>query len=842
MTRHVVTVFVAGLLISAPPGPKDDERRPEERVPPASVDAFGDPLAPGAVARIGTLRFHLGGQATGLAFAPDGKSVFTAGGREGVCQWDAATGKELRRLHAPKGWAHHFALSPDGKAAAASAYGVADVTVRDATTGKEVQRLPGPEKGNGPLAFSRDGKTLAVAANDYVIRLWDVAAGRVTGELRGHTNLIDALCYASDGGVLVSAGDDRTVRWWDLATRQETRQRRVGGEWSHIALAVSADGKGLAWVENRRSLVLCDAASGQELCRTDLGAVVRSLAFSPDGRTVACAQLFGTVHFLDSRTGHEQRRWDGEDHVVLKLAFSPDGKMLAEAGDWLYLRDVAMCKPAVAENPLPEYVTALRFMSGGRELVAGFWDGQVGCWDPLTGRPRRPLAAPEGFTWKRRHVMPVALTPDGRTAALPDAKGVTHIWDATTGRSLRRIDQLSPHSGEGAFSADGSLLALLHQDETLRAWDPATGRLVRTFWVKGELLFPKQFSPDGRTLAVICNEFKDRGVLLLDVATGKQVQVLKCPDDTHVVALTFTPDGKRLVTAISDDSERTPGEPRDEPRLLRLWDVATGAEVRPFECEGRSPWSVAISPDGRTVAAGDRFGGRVFLWETTTGRKRGQFDGHYGMVAALAFSHDGQLLASGAGDSTALVWDLTGMMQDGRLPALRLKPGDAERLWADLVGDDAARAYRAVWSLAAAGPQAVPFLAERLRPARLDREALVRLIADLDADDFETREKAQQALEKLRELAEAALRKALAGALPAEARRRAEAVVQGLPRRGPSAEQVQTWRALEVLEHIGTPEARRLIESLAQGAPEAYLTQDAKATLARLRGTTGGAR
>jgi hypothetical protein len=280
---------------------------------------------------------------------------------------------------------------------------------------------------------------------------------------------------------------------------------------------------------------------------------------------------------------------------------------------------------------------------------------------------------------------------------------------------------------------------------------------------------------------------------------------------------------------------------KNEAKSLRLWDVATGFEVRHFECEGTYPESLAVSPDGRSVAAGDK-GGRVFLWEMSTGRKRGQFDGHRNKAAALAFSPDSRLLASGAYDSTALVWDLTGLMQDGRLPALRLKPGDAERLWADLAGGDAVRAYRAVWSLAAAGPQAVSFLAERLRPARLDRERLARLIADLDADNFDAREKAQQELESLGELAEAALRKALAGTLPAEARRRAEAVARGVPQRGPSPEQVQTWRALVVLEQVGTPEARRLIESLTQGAPEAYLTQDAKAALARLTGTTGGPR
>src|SRR5205823_6370475 len=115
-----------------------------------------------------------------------------------------------------------------------------------------------------------------------------------------------------------------------------------------------------------------------------------------------------------------------------------------------------------------------------------------------------------------------------------------------------------------------------------------------------------------------------------------------------------------------------------------------------------------------------------------------------------------------------------------------------------------------------------------------DGKRLARLLDDLDAEDFEKREAASQELARLEEIAGPALRAALKGDPPAETKRRLRELLDKLDRRAPSPEALRHLRAVEALEHSGTPEARRLLEALAAGAPEARLTQESKAALRRL--------
>jgi hypothetical protein len=208
------------------------------------------------------------------------------------------------------------------------------------------------------------------------------------------------------------------------------------------------------------------------------------------------------------------------------------------------------------------------------------------------------------------------------------------------------------------------------------------------------------------------------------------------------------------------------------------------------------------------------------------------WDGHEGWVQAVAFSADGRTLASGSTDTTVLLWDTTGgagaAQSSGKLSAEELKT-----LWADLGRDNAKVAYAAVGELVAVPGQAVPALRDRLRPVKAaDPEQVAKWLADLDGDAFETRERAARELEKLGDAAEPPLRKALEGKPSAQVRRAVEQLLADLEGR---PERLRTVRALEVLEYIGTPEAARLLQELADGSPEAWLTREAKASLERLK-------
>ena len=154
------------------------------------------------------------------------------------------------------------------------------------------------------------------------------------------------------------------------------------------------------------------------------------------------------------------------------------------------------------------------------------------------------------------------------------------------------------------------------------------------------------------------------------------------------------------------------------------------------------------------------------------------FPGHRARVVSLDFSPDGARLISGSHDTTALIWDLTGLADEK--DAKTLTPERLTALWDDLADADAGKAWRAVWRLAADPAASVPFLQKHLRPAEVDAKRIAALLAALDGDDFEEREKASRGLAKLGDLAGPAVRQALAGKPSPEARRRLEQLARGL--------------------------------------------------------------
>jgi len=229
----------------------------------------------------------------------------------------------------------------------------------------------------------------------------------------------------------------------------------------------------------------------------------------------------------------------------------------------------------------------------------------------------------------------------------------------------------------------------------------------------------------------------------------------------------------------------------------------------------------AFAPDGRVVASGDSEA-TVRLWEVATGKEIRKLEGHRGSVLFLAFSADGKALASASDDTTALIWSVPEVLKGGPVHAAVLSERELKSLWADLADPDAGKAYRAIWTMIPAPAQTLPFLTQYLRPVtRPDQARVAQLLKDLDDKQFAVREKAAEELEKLGEQTEAALRMALSAKPSAEVRRRLEQLLQKLQGPITRSEAIQGLRAVEVLEQIGTPEAQEVLKAVAQGAPEA---------------------
>src|SRR5262249_29182664 len=155
------------------------------------------------------------------------------------------------------------------------------------------------------------------------------------------------------------------------------------------------------------------------------------------------------------------------------------------------------------------------------------------------------------------------------------------------------------------------------------------------------------------------------------------------------------------------------------------------------------------APDGRVIAAPGA--GDIILYETASGKPRLRLGGHLQTVTGLAFTPDGKTLVSASGDSTVLVWDVTGLRTAGRLSKT------AEELWPLLAAADPERAGEAIWSMVDQPAESLTVLRKHLKPVPAGQDALRKLIADLDDSSYVVRDKAMRQLTILGPAAEDAL-------------------------------------------------------------------------------------
>jgi hypothetical protein len=434
------------------------------------------------------------------------------------------------------------------------------------------------------------------------------------------------------------------------------------------------------------------------------------------------------------------------------------------------------------------------------------------------------------------------------------------------------------------FAPDGKHLFFGTSPVVIR-WEVATGREAGRFPVSGanegrRHLLLMHLTDDGRTLLTLCQQYFDRGggdqvLLVWDVATGKRVQAVTFPQGEGLGGYSrFSGDGRAL--GLTDASVRdgltgkerlrsplAEGESADIPFALsrdaalaasgiwqrytkpthsytkmvavQVWETATGLPV--LRLKTGELGHLAFTPDGRGLLAAGRE--ELALWDLVSGKvvaRRPAPSFYYGsfgpsFVSALALAADGRTLATGHTDTTVLLWDVP---PPRPRPTMALSVAERETLWADLAREDAGRAWQAVARLADAPHQAVPMLRERLRPAKgPPAEELRRLLADLDAPKYEVRDAAAKRLAELGDAAHAAMRAALNGQPSLEMRRRIEPLLDR-PVLVKEPELRRSLRSVSLLERVGTPAARRVLEGLARGADGMRPTDEARAALGRL--------
>jgi WD40 repeat protein len=450
----------------------------------------------------------------------------------------------------------------------------------------------------------------------------------------GPNEAVTSVAVSPEGSLLATGGSDGRVRVYDARTGALQRAIGAGGR----AIAFSPDGKSLACggLEMDKMVKVWDPRTGRRL-RTlaghktadpgNLYAEVYALAFSPDGKLLASAGRDKLVLVWDLETGKPPRRLAGHEDTVGSLAFSPDGKTLAGGGD----------------------------------------DKTVRLWDPATGRLRAT------FRGHRDRVNALAFSPDGKTLAsassawsrirgrIPRAtpdKCEVRLQDAATGKLVWRFAAQGRVSSL-AFSPDGAKVAC-GVGEAVRLYDAGTGRADGVVFTHDAEVTALAFAPDGRA---VFSGSQDHTVAR--TALPKRVPVFRLTGSWEQVnAVAFSADGT-LIASGSSDRRFAAGQRPASDRLLgpggvRLWDAKTGRLLRALGDRKEQIAAVAVSPDSRWVAAagGGRDGfGVVRLWDARNGSEVWRQKGHKTAALAVAFSPDGRSLASGGADGTVRLRD-----------------------------------------------------------------------------------------------------------------------------------------------------------------------------------------
>lgn len=378
-----------------------------------------------------------------LAFAPDGKHLFSSGVRTVIKKWriDIRGGRRVNTLRAHADSVRAIACSPDGKYLAShSDDGM--LYVWNAVSGKRLGSIYSPNHWQAEIDFSPDSRVIATGSKwgGRAVKLWNVDNLRFESKPTGpHRDIVRAVVFDKRGR-MYTASDDKAIKIWNASNQQIIRTLNKHTGWIY-GLAISPDDRMLASASGDKTVILWSLPAGRSIRTWNHAEEVRAVAFSADGSLLATAGEEKVIHIWNVNNGTLKTKLTGHSDTIVALAYSPDGRQLASAG----------------------YDNSIRI-----------WNAEASTLEAEISRSNK------SSNYHTGNVYGLAYSPDSRRLVSCSSDDKVFVWNTRTFELSNRLFHDNT-ARRATFDPTGTRIITTGFDRRLRFWEVETGRLQLSY-------------------------------------------------------------------------------------------------------------------------------------------------------------------------------------------------------------------------------------------------------------------------------------------------------------------------------------------------------------------------